>query len=485
MIATNARPNVTTDAQLVAASRGGDRNAFGQIVRRYQGLVSGLIYASCGDVHQSEDVAQETFVSAWKSLSGLRDASKLPGWLCQIARHRLVDHSRSAASEKARLFEGQELEHLSSPPPPELEAIRAEENQLLWKTLLTIPQPYRETLVLYYRQEKSAAQVAQAMETTEEVVRQRLTRGRALLRDEMAAALERQLSRSAPGENFSLAVVAALPAMTVAQGSAAAMMQGSAAKGMSLFAMLAAWAAPVLTAGFMIGGTVGNIRRAATPRQRRIMATFWAMMWLIIVGWVVAFNLLIQEGRREQWSYAKFVGVSSVSVCLYCMFLSGLMAWKRHRSWLAERQEGVAALPPRIKLPIRIGIMAPMVFVTFSWILHISIQAGDSLSVAAIVAAMAALTLWSAHRLPRISEGRSMLMVEWLAFGTVLALVLMNLRLPLWIAATHKVDLAQIQAQLPLWGMNVCGAVLLVWLGILAVFARRWSGVVPNANPAV
>ena len=65
---TNAQ---LTDADLVTASRSGDRRAFGQIIRKYQAMVSGLIYATCGDLHRSEDVAQETFISAWKSLSGL------------------------------------------------------------------------------------------------------------------------------------------------------------------------------------------------------------------------------------------------------------------------------------------------------------------------------------------------------------------------------------------------------------------------------
>src|SRR5690349_24804095 len=87
--------NDDDDAELVSASRQGDREAFGRIVRRYQGMVTGLIYAACGDLHRSEDMAQDTFVSAWKSLSGLRDATKLPAWLCQVARHRLIDDARS------------------------------------------------------------------------------------------------------------------------------------------------------------------------------------------------------------------------------------------------------------------------------------------------------------------------------------------------------------------------------------------------------
>src|SRR5947199_2660110 len=91
-----------SDAELVAASRQGNRDAFGQIVRRYQGLISGLIYSACGDLSASEDIAQETFLAAWKSLSGLREPEKLPVWLCQIARHRLLDQHRENKRENSR-----------------------------------------------------------------------------------------------------------------------------------------------------------------------------------------------------------------------------------------------------------------------------------------------------------------------------------------------------------------------------------------------
>src|SRR5256885_16276718 len=90
-----------TDSDLVAASRQGDREAFGGIVRKYQGLIAGLIYSACGDLNASEDIAQETFLAAWKSLSGLREPEKLPAWLCQIARHRLLDQHRENSRQNS------------------------------------------------------------------------------------------------------------------------------------------------------------------------------------------------------------------------------------------------------------------------------------------------------------------------------------------------------------------------------------------------
>ena len=77
------------DADLVAESLNGGRDAFRQIVERYQTLVCSLAYSATGSVSQSEDVAQETFVSAWKDLRSLREPGKLRSWLCAIARNRI------------------------------------------------------------------------------------------------------------------------------------------------------------------------------------------------------------------------------------------------------------------------------------------------------------------------------------------------------------------------------------------------------------
>ena len=60
------------DARLVAEALDGNRDAFRLIVERYQTLISSLAYCATGNVSRSEDLAQETFLSAWKQLAELR-----------------------------------------------------------------------------------------------------------------------------------------------------------------------------------------------------------------------------------------------------------------------------------------------------------------------------------------------------------------------------------------------------------------------------
>ena len=82
------------DAGLVAESLAGNHDAFRQIVERYQTLICSLAYCATGSVSQSEDLAQETFVIAWKDLAALREPAKLRSWLCAIVRFRISHQFR-------------------------------------------------------------------------------------------------------------------------------------------------------------------------------------------------------------------------------------------------------------------------------------------------------------------------------------------------------------------------------------------------------
>ena len=91
----------TSDADLVGRSLAGDwRTAFSQIVLRYQNLVCSLAYSVIGNLGQSEDAAQETFIVAWKRLRHLREPSKLRAWLCGIVSNRARDCVHGATDVK-------------------------------------------------------------------------------------------------------------------------------------------------------------------------------------------------------------------------------------------------------------------------------------------------------------------------------------------------------------------------------------------------
>ena len=219
----------TNDAELVGATMAGNRDAFGQIVARYQSLICSLAYSATGSFGQSEDLAQETFITAWKHLSHLRERDKLRAWLCGIARNRINSFLRREGREPVRDAEPLENlaeSHAPEPLPPDYVMSR-EEEAILWRSLQTIPETYREPLVLYYREYQSVERVAQALGLSEEAVHQRLSRGRKLLQEQVLAFVEGALARTTPDKAFTLAVMASLPALTF---SAKAATLGAAAK---------------------------------------------------------------------------------------------------------------------------------------------------------------------------------------------------------------------------------------------------------------
>ena len=152
----------TNDVDLVAESLDGNRDAFRQIVEQYQTLICSLAYSATGNVSQSEDVAQETFLTAWKDLPSLRQPDKLRAWLCGIVRNRIQRNLREEGREPAH--NAAPLDEAHDSPAcdalPSEQAISREEETILWRSLEKIPEAYREPLILFYREHQSIASVA-------------------------------------------------------------------------------------------------------------------------------------------------------------------------------------------------------------------------------------------------------------------------------------------------------------------------------------
>ena len=100
----------------------------------------------------------------------------------------------------------------SRQPRPDEEAVSREEQSLVWQALERIPETYREPLILFYREDQSVAEVAGGLVLSEDAVKQRLSRGRAMLREQVADLVEAGLRRSRPGRRFTLTVMAGLAA---------------------------------------------------------------------------------------------------------------------------------------------------------------------------------------------------------------------------------------------------------------------------------
>ena len=312
--------------EIIEQARCGDTMAFARIVRQYQSLVSGVLFSTTGDFHRSEDLAQETFLIAWKKLDDLRDEENIATWLCTIARnlaHRSFRKHQPTTNEIPE-------EKISSDLGPEAELLRREQSELVWSAIGEIPETYRETLVLYYRSGQSVAEIAEATASTEEAIRQRLVRARKSLKSKLEEMIGDILTDTAPGDVFTYGVMAAVTgavfstAQTAVAGTTGTIATGTTGKAIgfgSLWVMLGplfyfVWMFAIV---FVSQWTMTQNTPTLRTRRYRIHSFFLACQYFIpyvgILGAVMAGFLSLTEQAGVSLSMGPSV--------FLCCFLPG------------------------------------------------------------------------------------------------------------------------------------------------------------------
>lgn len=431
-----------SDEQLVGASRRGDRAAFEQIVRRYQAMISGLIYAGCGDLHQSEDLAQETFVVAWQKLAALREPGRLAAWLGQIARHRLADALRRRRGAMVPLS-GHDRADRAAQDAGRADALNQEQRERLWRALSQLACPYRRTLVLYYRQGKSVAAVAAAMDTSQANVRQRLARGREMLREQIVGQVEQDLERSRPGVDFSLAVMAGLPLAAQEGALAIAGKSASAAKGAGLLGPMLMGLPGLIAIGVGISASREQIRQAQLPVERRLVVKWTAFIWLVMAGFVAVQCGFDAIARRMGWGPLLAAWIR-VSLWLVLVILAAPpTVWASRRRAVLRRQAGLPAATPQW-IPRRFERLEPLLAgLTLASIVgcfvYFPLNADDWIGAALLVALGLALTISAPLLLRgRSWDGRLRVMLAETGIAVCGIMVLFNWRLYWWLGALDR-----------------------------------------------
>jgi RNA polymerase sigma factor (sigma-70 family) len=218
----------TPDAELVRGARAGDKRAFVEIVARHQAMLCGVALGILGDFTASEDAAQEAFLAAWKKIRDLREPERLRPWLAQIARNTALGHLRqrrghNELDDALTIADG-------SPAPDEL-AASDEEAALVRESLAKMPESYRLPLILFYREGQSVHAVAETLGISEDAVKQRLARGREMLRERMSGLVETVLTRTRPTAVFTMMVAAAIGALAAPAAIASTVFAASATAG--------------------------------------------------------------------------------------------------------------------------------------------------------------------------------------------------------------------------------------------------------------
>ena len=168
---------------LVTAAQAGDREAYSQIVLRFENMAYGYAYSLLGDFHLAEDAAQEAFIEAFRSLPKLREPAAFPGWFHRIVRYQCNRLTRGKRVDTVPLEEGRSA---SSPSPgPGRAAEEREMKDRVLDAVHSLPPPQREVTTLFYMHGYSQNEIADFLEVPVNTVKTRLHASRKRLKERM------------------------------------------------------------------------------------------------------------------------------------------------------------------------------------------------------------------------------------------------------------------------------------------------------------
>ena len=338
-------------SETVRRFQAGDRNAFAELVSRFENLVTSTALAETGDFQRSEDVAQQAFLLAWQKQAELKDPGRVAGWLRGIARN--VARNERRLKSNATANQNSTIDAVNEPaadsPTPQEAHSSEEQKQVLWSTLERIPVEYREPIILFYREQKSVRAVAELLGLSEDAVKQRLRRGRAMVKEEIRTLVEDMLFDTRPSAAFSAGVMAALPAANAtAKTSLLLGVKTMMAKVFGI-ASIGAWLGLLGglagTLGGIYGawvGTQGSIRHATSDEEKSVYRITFVVATLLSLVLLAAMILYADA----------FAGAPIVFGSVLFVALMALTLWSTPRIRKLHRKHGrpevEAVSPPKV-----------------------------------------------------------------------------------------------------------------------------------------
>lgn len=189
------------DAQLVKAVIGGDRDAFGMLVERYQDRLFNTLVRILGSRDDAGDVAQEAFVQAFVKLKTFRGDSQFYTWLYRIAMNMALSHRRrgrrrgpSVSLEAAKDSGGDEP--VDQNPGPDARLMGRERIEAVRLALSKLGDQHRQILVLREMEGFSYDAIAEILHMPVGTVRSRLFRARLVLKEELKTIFRDEVDRT-------------------------------------------------------------------------------------------------------------------------------------------------------------------------------------------------------------------------------------------------------------------------------------------------
>jgi RNA polymerase sigma-70 factor (ECF subfamily) len=167
------------EAVVVALAMGGDDDAYGELVRRRQEQIRHLLRRLCRDPALADDLAQQTFMQAWRTIRTLKAPGAFGAWLRKLAVNTWLQHARAPGSR---------LETSQADPLPEEPCVASVAEQLdLDGALAQLPAQVRMCIVLAYAEHMSHREISELTTLPLGTVKSHIARGAARLRELLRA----------------------------------------------------------------------------------------------------------------------------------------------------------------------------------------------------------------------------------------------------------------------------------------------------------
>lgn len=169
--------------------KGGDlgrmtNEKFTQIVQQYERYVFTICYQLVKDYDEAQNLAQESFLSAYRHIDSCSPEHYRP-WLARIAANKAKDYLKSAYQRRVSVGQEEMMEQLPSGQTPDDLFIAGETEREIREEILSLREPYGKVAKLFFLEEKSIEEIAQMLGRPKKTVQTQIYRARILLRERL------------------------------------------------------------------------------------------------------------------------------------------------------------------------------------------------------------------------------------------------------------------------------------------------------------
>lgn len=199
----------TDDSSIVYTCLNGEPEAFGVLVDKYKAGIFAYVYARINNFQDAQEVTQEIFISAFKGLHSLKRYESFSFWLFRIASNQCKRWIRS----QIRHSQPESIEDINPKmlDDSSIESYREEIlDQSIREALNSLPETYREVLILYYFSDMDSNEIAESLGISPTAIRMRLSRAREQFKEEMLMMMDKSFGKQKLGASFTFKIVEAI-----------------------------------------------------------------------------------------------------------------------------------------------------------------------------------------------------------------------------------------------------------------------------------